>query len=196
MSIYKEDFDIEVKIIEEAGYHPAIDGLLLNKKQDNRERCWVVAKKLAPKDYGHNKFLEMLDVWVEVKAPRYWWQEADTYRLTVKSSESTMHTLIKGIKGGGFDSTHFECRDVSASEIRTIRHRVGRDEPIEKIKRILPEGFMQTRVWKLNYKNIRNIMIQRGQHKLPHWRYLCQFLKDNLRHRELVADIHVNPISE
>jgi len=52
-------------------------------------------KKLYNKDGGHNKFLEMIYVWLDVIAPRYWWQEADTYRISTKQSASTMHTLHK-----------------------------------------------------------------------------------------------------
>ena len=57
-----------------------------------------ISEKLHDKDEGHNKFLESIIIWAEVTAPRYWWQEADTYRLSTKQSESTMHTLIEEIE--------------------------------------------------------------------------------------------------
>ncbi|MCK9240314.1 hypothetical protein [Desulfocurvus sp.] len=55
-----------------------------------------MAEKLAPLDKGHNKVLESMCVWLDVRMPRYWWQEFDTYRVGVtKQSESTMHILIR-----------------------------------------------------------------------------------------------------
>ena len=54
-----------------------------------------LAKKLAWKQGGHNKFLETITLCLDITAPRYWWQEFDTYRVGVtKQSESTMHTII------------------------------------------------------------------------------------------------------
>ena len=55
-----------------------------------------VSKKLYNKDGGHNKFLESINVTISIKAPRYWWQEFDTYRVGMtKQSESTIHTIMK-----------------------------------------------------------------------------------------------------
>ena len=105
---------IETTVIGEYGYEQALIGLGLSFgltadtsfeefraeadfcKDTKLEKLAKVALKLAPKDGGHNKFLESMQVWIDINAPRYWWSEFDTYRVgTSKQSASTMHTLVK-----------------------------------------------------------------------------------------------------
>ena len=53
-----------------------------------------VAKNLAPKSGGHNSFLELLNIWVEITACRGWWVQMDRYRVGKSQlSASTMHTI-------------------------------------------------------------------------------------------------------
>lgn len=94
---------MEIKIIKEAGYEQAILGLSLSHGS-TIERAKEVAVNLAPKDGGHNKILESIYVWLDIIAPRFWWQEADTYRLSTKQSASTMHTIQKQL----LDNDDFE----------------------------------------------------------------------------------------
>jgi len=82
--------NMHTRVIKEAGYEEALLGLSLSFNAD-LERMPKRAEKLAPLDKGHNKCLESIAVWLDVRAPRYWWQEYDTYRVGVtKQSESTM----------------------------------------------------------------------------------------------------------
>ena len=83
---------MKVEVVNESGYTEALLGLSLSHNQPI-ENMADVALKLASKDGGHNKFLESIYIWLDITAPRFWWQEADTYRLSTKQSESTMHTM-------------------------------------------------------------------------------------------------------
>lgn len=97
---------IETTVIGEHGYEQALIGLGLSFgltaamsfedlkaearscKDSKIGKLAKVALKLAPKDGGHNKFLESMQVWIDINAPRYWWSEFDTYRVgTSKQSE-------------------------------------------------------------------------------------------------------------
>ena len=73
------DFTMHVVKLEEAGYYAALHGLGHNKKQSQDKGMDDIALRLATKDGGHNKFLESIYVWLDVRAARYWWQEADTF---------------------------------------------------------------------------------------------------------------------
>ena len=106
------EFVMEVQKVEEAGFLSALKGLAHNKKQPV-EKMASVAEKLAFSDGGHNKFLESIIVWLEVRGPRYFWQEADTFRLSTKQSESTMHTLIAEL-----GETDIEDSDAAESFIK------------------------------------------------------------------------------
>jgi len=79
---------MDVKVLKEAGYEEALAGIGLSYNITDMKRLEKIARTLAPKDGGHNKFIESMVVWLEIRAPRYWWQEYDTYRVaTTKQSE-------------------------------------------------------------------------------------------------------------
>lgn len=63
------------------------DGAFVLGEDDRR-----LAIKLASGGSPHNKFMRQVVCWAEIRAPRYWWVEMDTYRMGVeKDSSSTMH---------------------------------------------------------------------------------------------------------
>lgn len=50
--------------------------------------------KLAKGGAVHAKYRRMINVYVDIKAPLYWWKEFDTYKVgTVANSCSTMHKI-------------------------------------------------------------------------------------------------------
>jgi len=186
-------FVLQAEVIEEAGYDSALHGLSFNKKQE-KDMC-PVALKLCSKDGGHNKFLESIVVWIEVTAPRYWWQEADTFRLSTKQSESTMHTLVDELKSGDFTTVagYFESECLSYANFvllkETVENRViTESQRLVMIKRNLPEGFLQKRLWCMNYKCLRNIIMQRKTHRLPHWQSFINQVMGSLKNPELLQE--------
>jgi len=190
------DIFMNVKKIQEAGYKPALVGLAHNKKQ-SPEKMSVVAEKLADKDGGHNKFLESLVVWLDVRAPRFFWQEADTFRLSTKQSESTMHTLtgelltvdINDAKSvAQFLAENFEPESCTPETLRWI-YDAANSGDLVAVKKRLPEGFLQTRMWCMNYKTLRNIILQRRTHRLPHWKEFIRQTLEQVEHPELLPEI-------
>lgn len=154
---------MEVKILKEAGYQEALLGLSLSYNAP-AERMHKRAEKLAPLDGGHNKFLESIVVWLDITAPRYWWQQFDTYRAGVtKQSESTMHTW----KRRAFSAEMFvEGVDPMILEKLECARKGG---DFAYVKRNLPEGFLQRRVVCTNYKALRHVARQRRDHRLGEW---------------------------
>lgn len=170
---------IEVKVLREAGYKEALYGISLNKNQpiSNMPR---VAKRLAHFDGGHNKFLEQIEVWLEVRAQRHWWQEADTYRLSSKNSESTMHTLMNR----ELEQSDF-ARPIPGAYLSFLNN-IMREQGLIELKDYLPEGFLQKRMWKMSYKTLRNIVNQRRNHKLPGWKTFVEEILKQVEHPEFL----------
>lgn len=191
---------MHVTKLAEAGYDPALIGLAHNKKQE-RQRMEVVARKLAPLDGGHNKFLESMILWLDVRAPRYWWQEADTFRLSTKQSESTMHTLTEELLAidlhnsasvEAFIADNFEPDSCTPHTLAWI-YEAARTKDILNIKRRLPEGFLQKRMWCMSYKTLRNIILQRRTHRLPHWQMFITQTLTQADHSELLPGLEREP---
>ncbi len=168
---------MKVTVLKEAGYKEALFGLSLSY---NTEPSEEVANNLAWKHGGHNKFLESMMVWLDIDAPRYWWSQADTYRLTSKQSESTMHTIIRK----PLDETDFQD-GIWYPLLRELNFKINLKD-FRWVKRHLPESFLQRREWRVDYKTLQNICMQRATHKLPEWQLFIKELTGQLEHPEFV----------
>lgn len=186
-------FYIRVEKANESGYEAALTGLAHNKKQ-SLQKMGIVAERLSDKDGGHNKFLESIIVWLDVRAPRYWWQEADTFRLSTKQSESTMHTLTGELLAVDLEDPasmqtflqqNFEPDSCSLDTLKEI-YRAAERKDLVGVKKRLPEGFLQTRMWCMSYRTLRNIILQRRTHRLPHWKEFIRQTLSQLDHPELM----------
>jgi hypothetical protein len=171
-----------VQVIEEHGYFAAMLGLSLSYNQDVA-RMPTVAERLKGKGGGHNKFLESIYVWLNVDAPRYWWQQADTYRHSTKQSESTMHTLMRN------KLTQDNFEGGLPEEILDMLNSYIVQKDFDSVKKWLPENFLQRRIWVVNYMTLRNICKQRESHKLPEWQLFLNALKEQLDYPELIWEI-------
>ena len=172
---------MEVKVLREAGYNEAMLGLSLSYRTDVN-RMPKVARRLAYKGGSHAKFLESICVWLDITAPRYWWQQFDTYRVGMtKQSESTMHTILE---------RKLTVKDFSRPiPIQTLDRLNGlmRDGLFAQLKVELPEGFRQRRIICTNYQTIRRIINQRKTHRLCEWHDFIDQLVPQLEHPEWLS---------
>jgi hypothetical protein len=196
METIMSEMYLTVAMVYEAGYKAALLGLAHNKKK-TPEKMSLVAQKLADKDGGHNKFLESIVLWLDVRAPRYFWQEADTFRLSTKQSESTMHTLTQELLDidpdnpkavQRFLNDNFEPESCTPETLRWI-YDAAKANDLVAVKKRLPEGFLQTRTWCMSYKTLRNIILQRRTHRLPHWKEFIRQTLEQADHPELLPEL-------
>lgn len=188
---------MRVQIIKECGYEEALFGTGLSfgitadfdflcefTRSAQYPRMVRVCEKLAPKDGGHNKFLEMITVWLDIDAPRYVWSEFDTYRCGMtKLSESTIHTVTKR----HLTVDDFEAKKIDLDYLAKINSVIDTGN-MYLVKQMLPESFLQRRIVCTNYKSLKNIYFQRRNHRLPEWHIFCDVLKEDLEHFELIEN--------
>lgn len=174
-----------VKILNESGYKQAMLGLSLSYNKHDIEteqglrKTKAVARALAGRGCGHDKFMESIAVWMDIKATLKWWDQFDTYRVGVsKQSESTMHTILKHkLTQKDF---HFKVR---YAQVKQINKLIAANE-LETALYNLPAGFYYRRIVFTNYKTIYNIISQRKNHKLYEWQSFCSQVLDNIEHKE------------
>ncbi len=187
---------MKVNVLEECGHKWAVRGMAYSFKDRGEEvdgwwqrvmcRALDRAKLLAPKDGGHNKFLESITVYIDVEASRAFWSEFDTYRVgTTKQSESTMHTLskrpptVEDFEQG----TLLEVVDT----FRKVWYSVKGD--VTSLKMNLPEGYLQRRLICTNYKVLKNIFAQRRGHRLKWWDVFIDEVSKQLRFPEYLKGV-------
>lgn len=176
-----------VKTIEIAGFSSALQALRLPFGKECRSecdfygtinedyelpcfqsetKCFIDEKDLhlmsvlIKRGDEHAKIVRGIMVYAEINAPRFWWQEMDTYRIGTDrlSSESTMHIQGKGLS----------------------------TEELVKMKSELTEGTMQKRIQAFSYQALRRIYIQRRSHRLPHWHKFCEWIEGLPFAKELI----------
>ena len=174
---------MRVIVLNEAGYDEALLGISLSFNQPP-ENMPYVATKLAPFERGHSKFLESIVVWLSIDAPRYWWMEFDTYRVGItKQSESTIHSILKGyLSQDDFEDEIYSCTlEALNADIES--------KAFQEVKNNLPESFLQRRIVCTNYKTLRNIFVQRANHKLELWRIFIREVRNQINHPELLPSL-------
>lgn len=153
----------------------------------------------------NSKFLRMIHVQVAITAPLYWWKEMDTYKVgTVANSTSTMHKLANTpITMDCFEMDDFtdliidfqsetddgnnlfwtlrNYWDYTILNLERLRKRYieSKDKRYWKeLVRLLPESWLQTRMFDCNYAVLRNIYTWRRKHKLTEWHKFCDWIED------------------
>jgi len=149
--------------------------------EETKKRLYQIAGKLACKGGGEDKFLRQIVYWWDVKAPRFWWAEADTYKVaTTAQSESTMHTVMhRPLTHDDFEFGRVDNRILDELNQMIAEYKRTKDpELFLRVKCDLPEGFLQRRIWSLSLANMKNIYHQRHRHRLPQWHLVCQAFVD------------------
>lgn len=190
------DTEIEITKLGEYGYIQSLYGLGLSYGITSNipfdkfpesaafSKLEKVAESLVKKpiNSGEAKFLEHIQVWLLIRAPRNLWQQFDTYRISMsKQSESTMHTLMKreAFKNSDFFGDIDDAIILRLNEIISTRN-------FKKTADNLPESFAQSRQICTNYKTLRNIFNQRQHHRREQWGIFCDWMLKNLEHQNFI----------
>lgn len=172
---------MKVKVRREAGHEEAMLGLSMSYDQPV-ENMPMVAEKLLCKGGSHVKFLEFIVVWLDITAPRYWWQQEATYRCGIsRQSESTMHTILRH----PLASHNFEDW-IPVPTLERLNMLI-KAESFESVKNELPEGFLQRRIVVTNYKVLSHIYGQRKNHRLKQWRIFIEAILRQVRYPHFVT---------
>ncbi len=202
------DGNLDIELLEVAGFEAAFQAMREpmkgrdNSKTYTREQDLELSKRLIAKGDDHAKHMRLCFVWLSMRAPRYFWSEFDTYRIGVeKESGSTIHRLMQD----GLDC-HRDCvpcfpdnpnrlSDTYLFAQGEINHLCKlwreaetaeeRNDYLNMAKKILPEGYLQTRVVCISYQTLRRIYLQRQTHRLQEWQEFCHFV-ETLPYAELV----------
>ena len=152
-----------------------------------------LAQRLLRGGNEHAKFMRQIFVSVDITAPIYWWKEMDTYKIgTTANSTSTMHKLTsKPITREMFEwdegprsyqqAIMTMCENLRLAYLETNDKRYWR-----ALVQMLPQSWLQTRTWTGSYANLRNMYMQRRNHKLIEWNRFCEWVETLPYSKELI----------
>lgn len=148
------------------------------------KRDMELSKKLASAGPEHAKHLRMITCTAQIIAPRFWWQQMDTYRIGVeKVSTSTMHTIMKeSLRQEDFSDPLLPgVLDMLNGLIAQYGNEPDKDVKAKLFRKVvanLPQSYMQERTVMFSYAALRNIYRQRKGHKLEEWAIFLKFVEN------------------
>ena len=184
-------YDLEESLIA-SGYPMRTKKIVHDLGTQDFERGERLVKATLKGNTAHHQFLTGIRVNFDLTFTNKAWVEAERYRfLEFVSSQSTMHRITKF----DLDGQYIEYVDPRIIEI--MKEKVERynrlvelrpetlipeyeDEIKEAYLEILysnPAGFKLTARMTTNYRCLRNIYIQRRNHRLPEWRAFCRWIE-------------------
>lgn len=185
---------MNVKLIHETGYISALFGIglsfgltsgmsIVELSQAPARGLLLklenIALKLSKEHGGEDKFLRQLLVTFDITAPRYWWTEMDTYKVgTVAQSESTMHTILK--RPITLADFAIDSPDSNIGYFIEVLNQLREAKKFRELIQMLPQSYMQRRIWSANYAVLKNIYEKRANHKLSEWRYFIETTKEQI----------------
>lgn len=185
---------MNIEIIKEPDFRDAFISVAL-PKQYGYTPGYVFANRLdllsslVVRGSDHSKAARGIWVTLVIEAPRYFWSEFDTYKVGVQvlSSTSTMHKLTsRELVSSDFESG-VVLSVVLAELNKIIKSSLLNSVKLVSMKRLLPEGFLQTRIVQINYQALRNIYFQRKNHRLKEWGIFCDMVEELEHSRELIT---------
>jgi len=185
---------MELKVLNEAGYDEALYAMSLSYFDDTtdvnswwssqREKAIKRSAKMCHQGSGHNDFLTMTSIWIDMKLPFFMWKQLDRSQIGFrKMSASTMHTLQKtGLQPEMFEHPP-QCFNFEEFNIM-LKDKTN----IEYLANEIPDGFLQRRCVLTNYMTLRNIIFQRYDHRLQVWQKFCRELYQQVQHPEFLPN--------
>lgn len=193
-------------------------GLPMRTKVPNREinekdieRCKMLVNATNTGNNAHAQFLTGIRVNFDLTFTNKAFIEAERYRfLEFISSQSSIHRITKF----NLDESYIEYVDKRIIDIMKEKVKEynilteaanNTSNPDEKKKltaaanekylEILysnPSGFKLTARMTTNYRCLRNIYIQRKNHRLPEWRAFCSWIETLPYAKELIIGENIN----
>lgn len=214
---------IKVENIEVWGFEHAFRGMRNPKNswaksdsdfKNNKlgENDLKLAKQLIKAGQEHRKFMRQIFVSMDITAPRYWWEQAATYKVGVTmNSCSTMHKITsKEIELSNFsyenfildgDGHYYEASFEDFLEPIVTDCEWLRKKYLEtKDKKywnaliwLLPQSYNQKRTVTMNYEVLYQMYHQRKNHKLKEWHDFCDVIKTLPYAMELIVGEEEKP---
>lgn len=153
----------------------------------------------AERGSGHDCFLKGIRVAFDLTFSNKAWIEAERYHwFDFVSSQSTMHRITKFDLNkaynpyvdprivtimqelvDGYNELHEHSKAVKNED---EKRRVGQELALRYLRILYsnPAGFELTARITTNYLQLKTIYAQRHNHRLPEWRWFCEWIKHNL----------------
>lgn len=195
-------YDLEESIIA-SGYPMRTTAEMRPVEEKDIKRSINLSNACNTGNGAHGQYLTGIRVAFDLKFSNKAWVEAERYRfLEFVSSQSTMHRITKfdlskqynkyvdqriiEIMKEKVDEYNRLCDAIIPQDLEsTMRHAEEKKKKYLEILYSNPAGFELTARMTTNYRCLKNIYIQRKDHRLPEWREFCDWIETLPMFKEL-----------
>ena len=174
-------YDLEESIIA-SGYPMRTAAEMREVGDKDIASCKNLVNATKTGNGAHSQFLTGIRVNFDLTFSNKAWVEAERYHfLEFVSSQSTMHRICKFDLDNQYNS-YVDPRIVAimkekVAEYNALEDSAAKTEEYLEILYSNPSGFTLTARMTTNYRCLRNIYIQRKDHRLPEWREFCRWIE-------------------
>lgn len=183
-------YDLEESIIA-SGYPMRTSVEMRQMDEKDLKRAEKLSIASVNDNGAHGQFLTGIRVAFDLTFSNKAWVEAERYRfLEFVSSQSTMHRITKFDLDKQYNE-YVDPRVINIMKEKVEEYNSMEDSP-EKVKKYLeilytnPAGFELTARLTTNYRCLKNIYMQRKNHRLPEWREFCSWIESLPYAKELI----------
>lgn len=187
-------YDLEESLIA-SGYPMRTSAVIGELTDKDIQRGNMLSKATNTGNNAHNQFMTGIRVSFDLTCSNKMWVEAERYRfLEFVSSQSTMHRITKFNVREQYNE-YVDPRVIEIMEEKIARYNAlveKKDNQASLAKLYLeilytnPAGFELTARMTTNYRCLKNIYIQRHDHRLPEWREFCKWIETLPYAQELI----------
>lgn len=183
-------YDLEESIIA-SGYPMRTSAEMRQMDEKDLKRAEKLSVASVHDNGAHGQFLTGIRVAFDLTFSNKAWVEAERYRfLEFVSSQSTMHRITKFDLDKQYNE-YVDPRVINIMKEKVEEYNSMEDSPekVEKYLEILytnPAGFELTARLTTNYRCLKNIYMQRKNHRLPEWRAFCSWIESLPYAQELI----------
>jgi hypothetical protein len=205
-------YDLEESLAA-SGYPMRVLAEMSEVDEKTIKRAHNLSKACDHGNGAHGQFMTGIRVSFDLTFTNKAWVEAERYRfLEFVSSQSTMHRITKFDLDNQYneyvDPRIIEIMKEKVMEYNLLQHdleimrislpkeysknaayKILQDKATQKYLEILysnPAGFQLTARMTTNYRCLKNIYIQRKNHRLPEWREFCKWIETLPYFEELI----------
>ena len=185
-------YDLEESIIA-SGYCMRTKAEMKTITDKDLKRCHNLSKASDHGNGAHGQFLTGIRVAFDLTFSNKAWVEAERYRfLEFVSSQSTMHRITKFNLNESYnefvDPRVIEIMKEKVDKYNELSAEIAKLGETPTLRALLerqyleilytnPSGFELTARLTTNYRCLKNIYIQRKNHRLPEWRQFCEWIE-------------------
>ena len=199
-------YDLEESLIA-AGYPMRTSAEIRQLQDKDIKRGHILSKACDTGNGAHGQFMTGIRVNFDLTFTNKAWIEAARYRfLEFVSSQSTMHCMTLFDLSTQYNE-YVDPRIIEIMKEKVIafndyksmlkaKGSVTEEEKAKLNKKYLeiiysnPAGFNLTARMTTNYRCLKNIYIQRKNHKLPEWQEFCKWIETLPYFEELINTNH------